>query len=229
MKTVDVVIPVYNEGATLGATLVQLADYFSVHSRYKFDFVIVDDGSTDNTYAVALTFARYRPNATVLRHDRCYGRGRALRTAFNKASADFTIVIDASVGQTHYLAMQLLEALDTTGSDIAVLEPPAPSSFRWVSRAKAYFEAFTCMVRAYRTTFLKRLQFACDGIGANAELLMDAIRKGADILAMPSTVEASTGSRIQAWCQISPDIAREIWFCRPRFRTTYTQNMRILE
>lgn len=223
MKTVDVVIPVCNEGATIGATLVQLADYFSVHSRYRFDFVIVDDGSSDDTHALALTFARFRRNATVLRHDRTYGLGRALRTAFNKASADYTIVVDARLRQTPYLAMQLLEALDTSGSDIAVLEP-ARYSPRWLSRAKTRFEAFTCMVRAYRTSFLKRLQFACDGIGANAELLVDAIRQGAEILTMPSAITASTGNHVRALCQIPPVLARDIWNCRAQFRPAHTHS-----
>jgi glycosyltransferase involved in cell wall biosynthesis len=195
MKTVDVVLPLHNEGAALGATLVHLADYFSIHSpSYRFDFVLVDDGSTDETHALALTFARFRRNVTVLTHDRAYGLGRALRTAFNKASADYTIVVDARMRHTPYLAMQLLEALDNAGSDIALLSSPG-QSHRWLACAKARYETLTCMVRAYRTAFLKRLQFACDGLEANAELLADAIRKGATIIEMPAPLESASTSR----------------------------------
>ncbi len=63
MTSVTVVVPAYNEGATFAGSLAALADYFAMHrgGDYEFHYLIVDDGSSDETGAVAETFARWRP------------------------------------------------------------------------------------------------------------------------------------------------------------------------
>ena len=55
MTTVSVIIPAYNEGAGFACSLVRIADYYGIHERcgYQFEYVIVDDGSTDDTYLSA--------------------------------------------------------------------------------------------------------------------------------------------------------------------------------
>lgn len=221
MKTVDVVVPVCNEGSGIGATLVRLADYFSIHSRYRFDFVIVDDGSTDQTYERAQMFARHRKNVTVLRHDRVYGVGRALRTAFNKASADYTLVLDTHVPEASYLAMQLLEVLDTAGSDIALASAGSRIALKWVQKTRSYVHAFTCMVRAYRTQFIKSVHFASDGAAANVELLLEAIKNDAVIVAMPMTMPKGVAGHVRSLCGIPPVLARRMWACRAQFPWPY--------
>lgn len=222
MKTVDVVVPVSNEGREISATLVRAADYFSIHSRYRFDFVIVDDASTDETYDYAQTFARHRKNVTVLRHDRVYGVGRALRTAFNKASADYTLVIDPRVPEAPFVAMQLLEVLDTAGSDIA-LAAGSRGARKWVQQTRSYVHAFTCMIRAYRTQFVKSVQFASDGGAANVELLLEGIKSGAAIVAMPMAApEGDSGGHVRSLCRIPPVLTHRMWACRAQFPVPYS-------
>lgn len=222
MKTVDVVIPLRNEGMTIGATLVDLADYLSVHSRYRFYWLIVDDGSSDDTYERALAFARYRKGVTVLRHDRRYGTGRALRTAFNKASADFTLVLDIRVPNGHYLAVQLLEALDTAGADVAFASLHHTAG-KLVHRVRSYVHAFTCMVRAYRTQSLKTLHFVHDDdAGGNVELLVHAIQRGAAIIAVPIAMPHDISAHVRALCHIPPRLTRRMWACRGQFPAPYS-------
>jgi dolichol-phosphate mannosyltransferase len=82
MTTITVVLPAYNEGDAFASGLVTLRDYFSLHRScgYDFRYVIVDDGSTDDTYAAAQAFARWQDDVCVLRHPRNRGLGAALRT-----------------------------------------------------------------------------------------------------------------------------------------------------
>ncbi len=70
MTSVTVIVPAYNEGSTFAGSLVTIAEYFSLHERggYQFNYLIVDDGSSDETYSLAQTFApvaqgRTRPAA----------------------------------------------------------------------------------------------------------------------------------------------------------------------
>jgi glycosyltransferase involved in cell wall biosynthesis len=210
----------------ISAALVDLANYLSLHSRYHFDWVLVDDGSCDDTYCRALAFARYRKNVTVLRHDRSYGIGRALRTAFNKTSAEYTLVVDTRLPNGPYLAIQLLEALDTAGADVALASTGTRTAPHWVHRVRSYVQAFTCIVRAYRTQSLKTLQFVCDDdAGGNVELLIHAIQKGAAIVAVPIAMPNAVSGHVRALCRIPPVLTRRMLACRAQFPAPYSPQL----
>src|SRR4051812_41526568 len=84
----SVVIPVYNEAATIAA-LVERVRAVPVDK----EIVIVDDCSKDGTRDVLRTI----PNVTVLMHEENQGKGAALRTGFAAATADIVIIQDADL------------------------------------------------------------------------------------------------------------------------------------
>jgi len=71
-----VVVPALDEAATI-------AEVVDGARRHGYDVVVVDDGSSDETAALAS-----RAGATVLRHERNLGVGGALQTAFRYAQRD---------------------------------------------------------------------------------------------------------------------------------------------
>ncbi|HEY3966522.1 MAG TPA: glycosyltransferase family 2 protein [Planctomycetaceae bacterium] len=91
----SVVIPVYNERATL----LELVDRVRKVPLRK-QIILVDDGSRDGTREV-LAELKANPNNDdlntihVVFHDRNRGKGAALRTGFQQATGDFVIVQDA--------------------------------------------------------------------------------------------------------------------------------------
>jgi hypothetical protein len=204
MTSVDVVIPAYNAGPQFGANLVRFADYFAPYrDQYDLAYVIVDDASTDATLMFSNAFAHHRGNVTVLRHMRRCGVGQALRTAFQRVGADYTIVMDRRLTCSAAAAMELLETLEHTGADVAVASPYIghlpQSSLLAAAAARALngllsilaggrHAGFTCMLRAYRTTFLRRLAFSRTDAGAIPELLFSAIRAGGRIIVRPLVV-----------------------------------------
>lgn len=169
--TVTLIVPVYNEGPALGASLVRLSEQFSLYSCYDVQFVIVDDGSTDETGGVAERFARFRRSAIVLTHTRTLGFGAALRSGLARAAGEYTIVIAAHASYTPFAAMLLLETLHRENADVAVLPPR--------------LHGFAHLARAYRTKLMKELDFRCDGIDSNAQLLSCALRRHARIVIVP--------------------------------------------
>jgi hypothetical protein len=82
----SIVIPAYNEEAGLGVVLEKL--YEVIDDSYEV--LVIDDGSTDATRAVA---SRY--SCTVLSHTRNLGKGAALQTGIDSAQAEQVIFIDA--------------------------------------------------------------------------------------------------------------------------------------
>jgi dolichol-phosphate mannosyltransferase len=213
MKTVTVVVPVYNEGAAVAAHLVEIADYLFLHGQaYAFDYLVVDDGSTDETPEVLRAFARHRPSVQIVTHERNRGLGQALRTAFERAQGCYTVVLDADLSYSPDIAMQLIEALEREDADLALasayMRGGSVVNVPWMRRilsreanrllslaAKGKYATFTCMVRAYRTAFLRSLSFASDGMEANAQILFAALRAQGRIVEIPARLQWNSQRR----------------------------------
>tara|TARA_R110002049_G_scaffold295512_1_gene482916 strand:+ start:1766 stop:5074 length:3309 start_codon:yes stop_codon:yes gene_type:complete len=87
--SVTIVIPAYNEGKVIEKCIRQ-----ALSTRYDdFDIIVVDDGSTDDTYDKAISFA-YHPLVTVLSQSNA-GKASALNAALDEAQSDILICIDA--------------------------------------------------------------------------------------------------------------------------------------
>jgi hypothetical protein len=89
--TLSVVMPVFNERATL-AKIVQRV----LTSPIVSELVIVDDGSTDGTRELLAQW-QDRANIRVVFHEQNRGKGAALRTGFAQATGDLVIVQDADL------------------------------------------------------------------------------------------------------------------------------------
>lgn len=84
------VVPVYNEERTVAELIHRVLDQRPVQ-----EVVIVDDASKDNTWAVLQPFANLAPRVRLIRHDTNQGKGAALRTGFQHATAPIVIIQDA--------------------------------------------------------------------------------------------------------------------------------------
>ena len=87
----SIVIPVYNEEATVARVVSRVAAL-----PLNSELVIVDDCSTDGTKAILDRVADL-PNVRVISKDKNAGKGAALRTGFEHATGDFIIVQDADL------------------------------------------------------------------------------------------------------------------------------------
>ena len=114
---ISIVIPAKNEGDNLGWVLAELE---TALAGRRFEVIVVDDGSTDDTRAV-LAGERKRRSFPVrhLRHDRSTGKSLALRTGAFAAKGELVATLDGD-GQNNpvhilELADKLLAAGPQTG------------------------------------------------------------------------------------------------------------------
>jgi poly-beta-1,6-N-acetyl-D-glucosamine synthase len=88
---ISVIVPCYNEQEKITALLRDLSD--QVYPAAKFEVIIVDDNSTDNTFEIARSFESIA-NLIVLKN---FGQGKkqALRTGINASKGELLIATDA--------------------------------------------------------------------------------------------------------------------------------------
>jgi len=84
----SIVIPAYNEEQGIEATL-DRAHAAALAGGIPFEIIVVDDGSTDRTAAMAASRAR------VVRHPHNLGYGRSLKDGISAASHDVIVIVDA--------------------------------------------------------------------------------------------------------------------------------------
>lgn len=95
MKKLSVVIPCYNEEATLAELIAQVSPADT--AGLEMEIVIVDDCSSDGSLAIAQSLAEQDPRIQVFHHPVNQGKGAALRTGFALATGELIIVQDADM------------------------------------------------------------------------------------------------------------------------------------
>jgi glycosyltransferase involved in cell wall biosynthesis len=91
----SVVIPAYNEAARLPVTLEKIIDFLG-SCEYTYEVIVVDDGSEDDTAAIAEQFARGHLDLRVIRNPH-RGKGYAVRTGMLAAKGRYVLYCDADL------------------------------------------------------------------------------------------------------------------------------------
>lgn len=100
----SVLIPALNEGRTLAAVIDQV-----LAVREPLEVILVDDGSTDDTWAIMAAYAERHPRVRAFKHRRNGGKGAAIRTALRFARGAYVIIQDADLEYDPTEYSQLLE------------------------------------------------------------------------------------------------------------------------
>lgn len=111
-STVDLVIPVYNEEATLVASVRTLTRFLEANLPNPWQIIIADNASTDSTRSVAEGLCQEHPKVNYL-HVAQKGRGHALRAAWLASTADFVSYMDVDLSTDLVHFPQLIAALES--------------------------------------------------------------------------------------------------------------------
>jgi glycosyltransferase involved in cell wall biosynthesis len=134
-----VVIPAFDEAENVPALFAELRATFERHGL-NGEVILVDDGSRDGTYELALAEGKGFPRVQVLRHRRNLGKTEAMITGADAASSDYVILFDADLQHSpeeipRFLA-KLAEGWDiVTGRKVGTYQKQAVSrTYNWLSQ-----------------------------------------------------------------------------------------------
>ncbi|QDV40727.1 Undecaprenyl phosphate-alpha-4-amino-4-deoxy-L-arabinose arabinosyl transferase [Stieleria neptunia] len=92
--SLSLVLPAWNEAEVIGQAIAEAESALSDLAD-RYEIIVVDDGSTDQTSALVREAARLNPAIRLIRHDDNLGYGAALRNGFAAATCDLVAFTDA--------------------------------------------------------------------------------------------------------------------------------------
>ena len=209
LPSLTIVLPAYNEEALISRTLDKVTDYLeTIDDRYTWEILAINDGSRDGTGKILDDHAAADDRIRALHHHRNFNLGQALRTAFADARGDFTIVLDSDLSYGPEHIGQLADAISETNAQVVIASPYIKGGqvtavpwfreklSRWANKllsmsAKGKISTLTGMVRAYDTTFLRKLNLKAWDFEINTEIIYKAQVLRALILEIPAHLDWS--------------------------------------
>ena len=118
MKLLSVVVPCYNEEEAMPIFYEHIAKVADGMKRsVNFEIVFVDDGSNDNTLAVARELAARDKRVKYLSFSRNFGKEAAIYAGLKKSKGDFVAVMDADLQDPPELLREMYTGIVEQGYD----------------------------------------------------------------------------------------------------------------
>jgi hypothetical protein len=189
-------MPAYNEAANIEDTLDAACAILPEFVR-RFEIIVVDDGSQDDTAEQVARYAAREPRVRLVRHEQNRGYGAAVSTGLRAAAGDLVAFTDSD-GQFTLLDLpQLLMGLD--GCDVVVgyryqradnwLRRLNARAWGWLIRTVlgVRVKDLDCAFKLFPRRVIDDLQLTTTGAAINAEILAQCTQRGYRIREFPVT------------------------------------------
>ena len=209
LPLITLITPAFNEESIIQKSLTDLCEYMKgLQDRYRWEIVVVNDGSSDKTAQLADEFAADHEEIRVVHHKVNRNLGIAMQTGFRHAKGDYIIVLDLDLSYAPEHIERLMDEIEETDADMVIASPymkggkctAVPKSrlilSKTVNRLMRLASArdiytFTSMVRVYKREFLKTLNLKSSTYDINPEIVHKAILLRARIREIPAHLDWS--------------------------------------
>lgn len=168
MLDISVVVPAYNENESL-PELCEWIDKVMVAHKFSYEVIIVDDGSTDNSWQVIQQISQRNSAIKGIKFRRNYGKSAALDVGFFAAKGNVVITMDADLQDSPEEIPDLYDLITKKDYDLISgwkrkrydpISKTIPSKFfnavtSYVSGIKLH--DFNCGLKAYKKEVVKAI------------------------------------------------------------------------
>jgi dolichyl-phosphate beta-glucosyltransferase len=218
----SLIIPCYNESSRVAQMMEGIKEFLGVWHG-DFEFIIVDDGSTDDTVASIKQFDLYKnlfaEHKIKIVQQKNIGKGGALQNGMMAATKSFAVTLDADMA-THpaeVIRWMRLSATTFDGKSICIADRTLTESqlilisnrrdsgklFNTIVRfiTKLPFADTQCGFKLYPTTIGQQLftNLITNGWAHDVEILCKAVAQQIPITCMPIKWNEQAASKINVW------------------------------
>jgi Glycosyltransferases involved in cell wall biogenesis len=167
--TISIVIPVYNEEETIKELHTKLSTVLPAITE-QYEILFVDDGSTDNSFAILKELNKEDKKVKVIKFRRNFGQSAALSAGFDCSKGDVIVTMDADLQNDPGDIPKLLDTLEHGDYDVVCgwrfnrADPVLKKSFSWIANwVRRRFTAEDihdsgCTLRAYKRACIADLE-----------------------------------------------------------------------
>ncbi|MDQ3017762.1 MAG: glycosyltransferase family 2 protein [Bacteroidota bacterium] len=166
----SIVIPVYDESESLPELISWIDHIVTINAIGDTEIILVDDGSSDNSWQVITELKNIYPSIKGIRFRRNYGKSAALQKGFEAANGKIVITMDADLQDSPEEIPELVKMIREQNFDLVSgwkKNRKDPISKRWPSK---FFNAvtrsvsgiklhdFNCGLKAYKNDVVKNIE-----------------------------------------------------------------------
>lgn len=166
---ISVIIPLLNEEESV-PELAGWIEKVMLENKFSWEVIFVDDGSSDNSWQVIEQLSAKNPNFRGIKFRRNYGKAAALNVAFQEASGEVVITMDADLQDSPDEIPELCRMIREDGFDLVSgwkkkrhdpITKTIPTRFyNWSARRMSGIRLhdFNCGLKAYRKSVIKSIE-----------------------------------------------------------------------
>lgn len=170
---VSIAIPLLNEAESL-PELMEWIDRVLSENRLEAEVIMVDDGSTDESWEVIEGLSAKYNYLRGIRFSRNYGKAAGLQCAFQAATGDVLITMDADLQDSPDEIPDLVRMIREEGYDLVSgwkkkrydpISKTIPTKlYNWATRQMSgiHLHDFNCGLKAYKTKVVKQVELYGD-------------------------------------------------------------------
>lgn len=118
MKKISILIPCYNEEETLPLLYCALCELSRQSAKYVWEFLFVDDGSTDGTLSIIQQFRKEDNRCNYIELSRNFGKEAAMLAGFDYVQGDAVVILDADMQDPPSLIPQMIAKWEEGYEDV---------------------------------------------------------------------------------------------------------------
>tara|TARA_B100001175_G_C19512576_1_gene644881 strand:+ start:1999 stop:2946 length:948 start_codon:yes stop_codon:yes gene_type:complete len=166
---ISVVIPLLNESESLNELCASICEVISSYS-FTYEIILIDDGSTDESWGVIQTLSKSSPNIKGIKFKRNYGKSQALHAGFLNCNGDVVFTMDGDLQDDPKEIPEMYDMIINDNYDLvsgwkkkrfdSILFKNIPSKiFNFAARVTSGIKLndFNCGLKAYKKDVVKNI------------------------------------------------------------------------
>ena len=113
-KIISIIVPCYNEEKTIPIFYKEIDIVSKDMKKLEFEFIYVDDGSTDKTLEILRDYAKKDKRVRYISFSRNFGKEAAMYAGINNAIGDYVAIMDADMQDPPYMVKVMYENIKDT-------------------------------------------------------------------------------------------------------------------